>query len=91
MRLVHDAQIEVHVTQEIEDVVLTSNKIHRSNTLRRVFPDISPIGCIDSRSVDDTKRLAELVVQFPSPLISQVGWRDDKRTFDQAPEFEFLD
>jgi hypothetical protein len=30
-------------------------------------------------------------VQFPPPLVGQVGGHDDQRAFDQAPEFEFLD
>jgi len=37
-----------------------------------------------------SERLAELLDQLPSPLVSQVRWRDNKRAFDQAPEFKFL-
>ena len=91
VRFVHDTQVEVHVTQQIQDIVLAGDEINRGNALRRVFPDVSAIGRIDSGSVDDAERLSELVVQFPPPLVSQVRWRDDERALNQAPEFEFLD
>ena len=35
--------------------------------------------------------LAELVVQFPPPLVGQVGGRDDQRPLDQATELQFLE
>ena len=56
-----------------------------------VFPDVAAVGGIDRVTVDDGEGLAELVVQFPPPLVGEVSGRDDQDALDQAAELEFLD
>ncbi|MGQ4810234.1 hypothetical protein NKDENANG_03685 [Candidatus Entotheonellaceae bacterium PAL068K] len=88
---IHDAQVKVYVTQQLQDIVLTGDEINRGNALWCVFPDVSAIGRIDGGSVDNAKRLAELIVQFPPPLVGQVGRGNDKGPLDQATKLQFLE
>src|SRR5271157_1497705 len=81
----------MHVTDHVQDVILPGDEIDRRDALRRVLPDVSTVGGAHRGPVDDRKCLPELVMKLPPPLVSQVGWGDDKNAFDQSSELEFLD
>src|SRR5271157_4887606 len=81
----------MHVTDHVQDVILPGDEIDRRDALRRVLPDVSTVGSAHRAPVDDRKCLPELVVEFPPPLVSQVGRGDDQSAFDQSSELEFLD
>src|SRR5271157_3244883 len=81
----------MHVTDHVQDVILPGDEIDRRDALRRVLPDVSTVGSAHRAPVDDRKCLPELVVEFPPPLVSQVGRGDDKGAFDKPSELEFLD
>ena len=75
-----------------EDVVLAGHEVDGRDALRVVLPDVAPVGgTLTVPRLMTVNDLVELVVQFPPPLVGQVGGRDDERPLDQPTELQFLD
>ena len=79
------------VPHTLAHLVVAGNEVDGADGLRRLFPNIAPIGGVHRRAIDDIEGLAEFVVHLAPPLVGQVGRGNDQDVFGESTELEFLD